>query len=126
MSNVTLFQPTGTHVLLDVQGVRADLLNNATALEKVLVDASMAAGATILRRTMVQFEPQGVTGFLVLAESHVAIHTYPEHGVAMVDCFTCGLVADPHRAIQCIVDALQPTAYQIKKVGRGQESNAHI
>ncbi len=100
--------PAGTHVLADLSGIAAEKLSDCALLEKLLRDAAEAAGARILFSHFHVFgEGQGVTGVVLLAESHITIHTWPECGFAAADIFMCGS-AQPELALAIITDALQP------------------
>lgn len=113
------FQAAGTHLLADLHGVDAGLLLDAAAIEAVLRGAAAAAGARILHGHFHAFGPeQGVTGVLLLAESHISIHTWPEAGFAAVDIFMCG-AARPQLALDCIEQALRPLTAQVRAVARG-------
>jgi S-adenosylmethionine decarboxylase len=85
-----LSQRIGTHFVLELWGVDAATLDDAAALERALRDASAAARLTVLETAIHRFEPQGVTGLLLLSESHISVHTWPELGYAAVDLFSCG------------------------------------
>jgi S-adenosylmethionine decarboxylase len=78
------------------------------------------AGATLVSVQDKKFEPSGVTVLMLLEESHFAIHTYPAHGYASLDCFTCGTAADPLKAVQWLVTALRPTYKQERILTRGR------
>lgn len=97
----------GSHVLADVSGSDSPLLNDAAGLEALLREASLAVGATILASHHHAFEPQGATAVVVLAESHVSIHTWPEWGGATLDAYTCG-AADPEHLIDRVIAGLAP------------------
>ncbi|WP_317981048.1 adenosylmethionine decarboxylase, partial [Paenibacillus glycanilyticus] len=84
----------GRHVAVDTWGVDFDLLNNAEFLQAQMVEAAEACGATVLSVQSKQFEPQGATVLVLLSESHLSIHTYPEKGFAALDCYTCGETVD--------------------------------
>lgn len=88
----------GRHVTMDLREVSFDKLNDVHYLRGVMVEAAERCGATIVGENFVEFDPQGVTGVLVLSESHLSIHTYPEEGFAAVDCYTCGQTVDPEIA----------------------------
>ena len=66
-----------------------------------------------------QFEPQGATVLVMLSESHLSIHTYPERGFAAIDCYTCGETVDPQLAIDYLVSVLRPEKVFAKKLTRG-------
>jgi len=109
----------GRHVAVDTWGVDFDLLNDAKFLEKKLVEAAELAGATVLSVQSQQFEPQGATVLVLLSESHISIHTYPEKGFAALDCYTCGEVVDPQVAIDYLVSILKPKKFYPKMLMRG-------
>ncbi|MDQ0339660.1 S-adenosylmethionine decarboxylase [Caldalkalibacillus uzonensis] len=109
----------GRHIALDTWGVDFDLLNHAEKLKQYLVEAAEACGATVLSVQAKQFEPQGATVLVLLSESHLSIHTYPEKGFAALDCYTCGEQVDPEIAIQYLVEILKPTKIYSRKLIRG-------
>ncbi|PZD94103.1 adenosylmethionine decarboxylase [Paenibacillus sambharensis] len=109
----------GRHVAVDTWGVDFDLLNNAEFLQAQMVEAAEACGATVLSVQSKQFEPQGATVLVLLSESHLSIHTYPERGFAALDCYTCGETVDPQLAIDYMMSVLKPTTIHAKKLVRG-------
>ncbi|NQX69163.1 adenosylmethionine decarboxylase [Paenibacillus alba] len=109
----------GRHVAVDAWGVAFAHLNSADLLCKQMVQAAEASGATILSIQSKQFEPQGATVLLLLSESHMSIHTYPEKGFAALDCYTCGETVDPQVAIQAMLDFLQPLSTSLARMTRG-------
>ncbi|MGG6313886.1 adenosylmethionine decarboxylase [Paenibacillus macerans] len=109
----------GRHVAVDTWGVDFEVLNNAELLEAHLVEAAEACGATVLSVQSKQFEPQGATVLVLLSESHLSIHTYPERGFAAIDCYTCGETVDPQLAIDYLVSVLNPEKTYAKKLVRG-------
>jgi len=109
----------GRHVAVDTWGGNPELLNSAELLQAHLVEAAEACGATVLSVQAKQFEPQGATVLVMLSESHISIHTYPERGFAAIDCYTCGETVDPQLAIDYLVDVLKPAKTYAKKIIRG-------
>jgi S-adenosylmethionine decarboxylase len=109
----------GRHVAVDTWGVDFDLLNNAEWLQTQMVEAAEACGATVMSVQAKQFEPQGATVLVLLSESHLSIHTYPEKGFAALDCYTCGETVDPQLAIDYMVSVLKPETTHAKKLIRG-------
>lgn len=85
----------GRHLLAEFYECEPNILNNISLIEKVMTDAALVAGATIVQKNFHHFSPYGVSGVVVIAESHLAIHTWPEYGYAAVDLFTCGESVDP-------------------------------
>ena len=108
----------------------AALLDDAPYLERLLRDAAERARLTVVSSEFHQFSPHGVTGVLLLAESHVSIHTWPEHAYAAVDVFACDdgggddplyplYRADPELAAQIIIEALRPGRHTLDVIARG-------
>ncbi|GLI06630.1 MULTISPECIES: adenosylmethionine decarboxylase [Paenibacillus] len=109
----------GRHVAVDTWGVDFELLNNAEWLQAQMVEAAEVCGATVLSVQSKQFEPQGATVLVMLSESHLSIHTYPERGFAALDCYTCGETVDPQLAIEHMLSVLKPEVSHAKKLVRG-------
>ena len=113
------FQSSGTHLIADLYGIDAGRLSDLEQLATLLRNAAGEAGATVLNCAMHGFgENGGVTGVVMLAESHISIHTWPESGFAAVDIFMCGSAA-PQRALACIEKDLQPTERCLHNIARG-------
>lgn len=111
--------PRGLHLLADFHGVDAERLTDTLAIETLLREAARAAGAKPVGGNFHPFGPGlGVTGVLLLQESHISIHTWPEHGFAAVDVFMCGS-ARPERAVAVIEAALQPVSVSRQEAPRG-------
>ena len=85
----------GRHLLAEFYDCEPNILNNVSLIERVMTEAAVLAGATIVQQNFHHFSPYGVSGVVVIAESHLAIHTWPEYGYAAVDLFTCGETVDP-------------------------------
>ena len=109
----------GGHLLLDMWGARN--LTDPRIIEDTLSAAAHASGATILHSHFHQFgEGGGVSGVLVLAESHISIHTWPERDFAAIDVFMCG-ACDPLKAVPVLEDGFKPTDFEISEQRRGRE-----
>lgn len=109
----------GSHLLLECDAVAPARLRDPEWLENTLLAAAEAAGATVLYGHFHHFGgAQGVTGVLLLRESHITIHTWPEFGYAAIDVFMCGQ-AQPRLAVDCLVRLLQPGRSRWKEVARG-------
>ena len=109
----------GTHLLVELVGCRFDHLDDLEIVQRAMIAAARKARATVLDASFHRFSPQGVSGVVVLAESHISVHTWPESGYAAVDVFTCGDRTMPHRAAEYLIEALQPSHYDIKEMPRG-------
>ena len=95
------------------------MLDDLPFIRESLIEAAISTGATIVGQTFHKFAPQGVTGVVAIAESHVCVHTWPEYGYAAVDIFTCGDSFDPHEAAQIIVDKLEAGSHSVTELPRG-------
>ncbi|OGN88964.1 MAG: S-adenosylmethionine decarboxylase proenzyme [Chloroflexi bacterium RBG_13_46_14] len=109
----------GKHYLLELKDCNRETLNDLELLKKMLNTAAKAAGATVLGDSFHQFEPQGVSGVVVIAESHLFIHTWPECGYAAVDIFTCGESVKPGKAVRMVIDQLESKNHSILEIQRG-------
>jgi S-adenosylmethionine decarboxylase proenzyme len=108
--------PLGRHIIADFFG--SENLNDQAYIKKTLFEAAKAAKATVLGSKFHRFSPQGVTGYLLLAESHISIHTWPEHGYAAVDVFTCGDM-DPHPAFLLMKKKFKSSSVKTVEIMRG-------
>jgi S-adenosylmethionine decarboxylase len=113
----------GVHLLLDFYEVPVARLTDADLLSAALAEAACVAGMTPLSAPVLhRFPGGGLTGFLPLAESHIAFHTYPEHGYLAADVFTCGKDPDgPDKALAALERALQPGRGNVRRCLRGEE-----
>lgn len=93
----------GHHCLLNVYGCDFDLLDNEDLMISILKDAARECGATVLNVATHKFVPQGLTAVILLSESHISVHTFPEQGTAAFDIFTCG-EADSSIGVQYILE----------------------
>jgi S-adenosylmethionine decarboxylase len=93
----------GWHLILELYECDAGRLDDLAAIQSYLMSATRASGATILDQRFHKFSPQGVSGVIVIAESHVSIHTWPEHGYAAVDYFSCS----PEMNSESLTESLQ-------------------
>lgn len=108
----------GRHVLAEICGCEFNILNDINRVEEILVNAALEAGAEVRECSFHKFSPQGVSGVVIISESHLAIHTWPELGYAAVDVFTCGDKVNPWDACNYLNDhfcAKQMTAREIKR-----------
>jgi S-adenosylmethionine decarboxylase len=107
----------GMHLLIDLWG--ASNLDSPELIDKTLCDGALAAGATILHSHFHHFTPNGgVSGVVVLAESHISIHTWPERNFAALDVFMCG-VCDPYKVVPFLEAAFGPVTIEVDEQRRG-------
>ena len=111
----------GTHLLADFYGISAEKLNDTELLRTCLQSAVCRCRLTALGPPVMHpFESGGITGFILLAESHIALHTYPEHGYMALDIFSCG-TAHPQDALEIFRTALFPERVRVVETARGDE-----
>ena len=109
----------GTQILLELKNCNRNLLDDLPYIRDSLLEAANKTGATVIGQSFHQFSPQGVTGVLAIAESHICIHTWPEYGYAAVDIFTCGEGFQPRKAADLVVRSLQSEEHSITEIKRG-------
>lgn len=109
----------GTHLLVELKNCNSKILNDLKKIEEILVTAAKEAKATIIESRFHKFSPFGISGVVVIAESHLTIHTWPEYGYAAVDIFTCGETLQPSVAASYIVAKLQSKNPSLVEMKRG-------
>ena len=109
----------GEHLLLELKDCDKGVLNDLSFLRGTLLSAASQAGATVLGESFHQFNPQGVSGVVVIAESHLVIHTWPEYGYAAVDIFTCGDSVQAEKAAELLTEKLGSNNHSIIELRRG-------
>jgi spermidine synthase len=110
----------GRHILVEFCDCDPAILNESKLIEAHMVEAASRAGATVISSTFHHFSPHGVSGVVVIAESHLAIHTWPEYGYAAVDLFTCGDECDPWNAFHYLKEAFEAKRSIETELRRGQ------
>ncbi|XZE43875.1 adenosylmethionine decarboxylase [Pirellulaceae bacterium SH467] len=99
----------GRHWFLDLSGCQ-NIPDTPAQLEQIVCEAVLLSGATIVQRCFHAFSPFGLTGVVIIAESHVAIHTWPEHRAVCIDYFSCSDRIDVQRSFDYLIRAFQPTS----------------
>ena len=105
--------------MLELKGCNPELLDDLAYIKGAMREAADGVGAHILGESFHHFHPQGVTGILAIAESHLCIHTWPEHGYAAADIFTCGSSIEPRRAAQLLIERLESREPSLVELRRG-------
>jgi len=108
----------GIHLLAEFWGGK--IIENPKEIEKILITAAKKSGNTPLEVTIHKFSPQGISGAVLLAESHISIHSWPELNYLAVDIFTCGKKVKPEIAIRVLRQHFQPKKVRIIKIKRGK------
>jgi S-adenosylmethionine decarboxylase len=109
----------GRHILVELHDCDREALNNLDFIREVMLKAAIDCGAVILGESFHRFSPQGVSGVVVIAESHISIHTWPEYGYAAADVFTCGTSVNPEIAAQVLIEKLGSKNHTVTEIKRG-------
>jgi S-adenosylmethionine decarboxylase len=107
----------GNHYLLNLYGCSSSLLDDELFIINLITKAANKCGASILHTASHKFTPQGVTAILLLSESHISIHTWPEVSNAAIDVYTCG-IADPKVACDILIKELESTSHTMSYIER--------
>ncbi|WP_409297287.1 adenosylmethionine decarboxylase [Peribacillus sp. SCS-26] len=108
----------GRHVISELWGCDFEKLNNMEQIEQIFVDAALKSGAEVREVAFHKFAPQGVSGVVIISESHLTIHSFPEHGYASIDVYTCGEM-NPNIAADYIAEALNAQTIEKIELPRG-------
>ena len=109
----------GRHILVEFLGCNPDIMNDVSKIESAMVKAAEKSAATVINSTFHHFSPYGVSGVVVIQESHLAIHTWPEYQYAAVDLFTCGDTVDPWISFDFLKDVYEASNYSAIEMNRG-------
>ena len=109
----------GTHLLLELKDCNPKLLNNLEYIRESLLQTAKDIGAHVVGESFHQFSPQGVTGILSIAESHISIHTWPEYAYDEADRFTCGSPDMPKQAADLLIQRLESKDSSVRQLERG-------
>lgn len=112
-------QKLGRHLIVEFYGCNKVILNNVEKIKQHMLIAAEKTGATIVGDMFHQFTPQGASGAVILAESHLSIHTWPEYQYAAMDFFTCGDTCDPYKGFLYLKEIFGASSESIKELERG-------
>ncbi|SET78923.1 S-adenosylmethionine decarboxylase [Salinibacillus kushneri] len=110
----------GTHLIAELWECKIEKLNDMEYNEQILVEAALKAGAEVREVTFHKFSPQGISGVVLISESHLTIHSFPEHAYASIDVYTCGKRMNPNKAIQYITESLEAKSVDKVEIPRGK------
>ncbi|GAB4364892.1 MAG: adenosylmethionine decarboxylase [Calditrichia bacterium] len=110
----------GRQILVEFFDCDEKILNDVGLIEFYMKKAAIECGATIVNSVFHTFNPHGISGVVVIAESHLAIHTWPEYGYAAVDVFTCGDTVDPWIATRVLEECLKAESKKTVELNRGE------
>jgi len=116
----------GRHLLLELKICDKEVLDDLGFLKECLNEAAIQCGATVVGESFYHFSPQGVSGVVNIAESHIAVHTWPEYRYAAVDVFTCGSDVDPEKAARLIIERLGAQSHSLIELRRGIMEDSQV
>ncbi len=109
----------GNHVIAEFYDCDELIINNQEIVQGIMIDAVEVSGATIIKPFFHKFNPHGVSGVVVVAESHFSIHTWPEYKYCAIDIFTCGDLIDNHKALQFLKQKFKAKNISVVEMKRG-------
>ena len=115
----------GCHIIAEMSHCSEDILSDLSKIKDIMVKAALEAKAIIKETAFHRFMPQGVSGVVVIAESHLSIHTWPELGYAAVDVYTCGEKTQPNKACEYLAKYLGAKDVSITEIKRGLPNSSN-
>jgi S-adenosylmethionine decarboxylase len=112
----------GSHLIIEAYNCDSEILDSVPEISRIIYEAVQVSGATPLRSCFHQFSPQGVSGVIIIAESHFTVHTWPENAYAAIDIFTCGNKINQDAAMHYIKKELKAQSIEFKEIKRGDIS----
>lgn len=109
----------GKHLIIEFHDCDPAVLNNPKLCQDHIMEAVRRSGATVIQPFFHQFSPHGVSGIVVIAESHFSIHTWPEYGYCAVDIFTCGDEIQAEPAVEYLRQNFKANHYSVMEIKRG-------
>jgi S-adenosylmethionine decarboxylase proenzyme len=116
----------GRHLLLELKICNKEVLDDLEFIKDCLNEAAVQSGATVVGESFYHFSPCGVSGVVNIAESHIAVHTWPEYRYAAVDVFTCGTAVDPEKAAKFITEKLEAQSHSLIELRRGIMEDSQV
>ncbi len=116
----------GHHYIVEASGCDPEIIKSVDKVQQILVKAAEIAEAQVWSISVNRFPPQGVSGVIVISESHISTHTWPEYGYAALDFYTCGNSGDPEKAVLYAVEAFGASTSHITEITRGIEDGDKI
>jgi S-adenosylmethionine decarboxylase len=114
-----MVQSLGNHLIVELYECREETINDAQRVEKALVEAVRISGARMVQAVVHEFNPHGISGVVVIEESHFSVHTWPEYGYCALDIFTCGDEIDHYSALQYLKKEFQAGNLSVTEIKRG-------
>ena len=116
-----LHKAIGHHYIVEASGCDSKVISSVAKVQQILVKAAEIAGAKVWSVSFSKFPPHGVSGVVVISESHISSHTWPEFGYGAIDFYTCGDHVDPEKGLEYAVEAFGASTAHITEITRGLE-----
>jgi S-adenosylmethionine decarboxylase len=113
----------GFHYVVEAAGCDPEILGNADKIRQIFLEAAKVGNMEVKSSYFFKFSPTGVSGVVIVAESHISIHTWPEKGYAALDVYTCGTKAEPEKAVDYILEKLKAKYAHVSEIKRGIEED---
>jgi len=114
-----MVQSLGNHLIIELYECHSEIINDAKSVEEKLVEAVKISGANVVQSVIHKFNPHGISGVVVIEESHFSVHTWPEYGYCALDIFTCGDEIDCYSALQYLKKEFQAKNLSVTEMKRG-------
>ena len=121
-----VYEPVGHHYIVEASGCNSKVIRSVEKVQDILVKAAEIAGAHVWSISFNRFPPNGVSGVVVISESHISTHTWPEYGYVALDIYTCGKHVDPEKAVVFAVEAFGSSTSHITEITRGIDEGDSI
>jgi S-adenosylmethionine decarboxylase len=121
-----IYETIGHHYIAEASGCNPKIIGSIDKVQQILVKAAEVAGAQVWSISFSRFPPNGVSGVVVISESHISTHTWPEYGYVALDIYTCGKHVDPEKAVVFAVEAFGSTTSHITEITRGIDEGDSI
>lgn len=118
--------PVGRHYIVEASGCNPKIIGNVEKVQHILVKAAEVAGSRVWSISCSKFPPSGVSGVVVISESHISTHTWPELGYAALDIYTCGSKTEPEKAVIYAIEAFGADTSHITEITRGLDEGDAI
>jgi len=109
----------GYHYVIEASGCDPEVLKNVSALKRILLEAAKVGEMDVRSTYFYRFSPHGVSGMVVVSGSHISIHTWPEHGYAAIDVYTCDVGSKPEKTVERILKEIRASYAHITEIERG-------
>jgi len=121
-----IYKSIGHHYIVEASGCDPKIISSVEKVQQILVKAAEISGAHVWAVSVSKFPPKGVSGVIVISESHISTHTWPEYGYGALDFYTCGDAVDPEKGIFYAVEAFGASTSHITEITRGIEEGDRV